>query len=130
MSEKHRHLVLIHQVYAGKNDPGGTRHYELLSRFLRKPATNATVITADSNYLDGKQNTKLQGRFAAMEEQDGIQVLRTRTFGARNRSYVARVGSFLGFVFTSILVGLRIRGVDVVMGTTPPLFQAASAWLL
>jgi glycosyltransferase involved in cell wall biosynthesis len=36
----------------------------------------------------------------------------------------------VGFMMTSILAGLRAGPVDLVMGTSPPIFQAVSDWLL
>lgn len=33
-------------------------------------------------------------------------------------------------MFTSVLAGLRAGSIDVVMGTSPPIFQAVSAWIV
>jgi glycosyltransferase involved in cell wall biosynthesis len=38
--------------------------------------------------------------------------------------------SFLSFMFSSFAAALQVRDVDVVWGTTPPLFQGATAWLV
>ena len=38
--------------------------------------------------------------------------------------------SYLSFVFTSVWAGLRAGPVDLVMGTSPPIFQAFSAWIV
>jgi glycosyltransferase involved in cell wall biosynthesis len=57
-------------------------------------------------------------------------VLRAYTYSALHKSYFSRVISFLSFMMTSVLVGVRAGRPDVIMGTTPPIFQAVSAWLL
>jgi glycosyltransferase involved in cell wall biosynthesis len=49
-------------------------------------------------------------------------------YPALHRSFVHRVFSFLSFMFASFWAGLRVRGVDVVWGTSPPIFQGATAW--
>jgi glycosyltransferase involved in cell wall biosynthesis len=36
----------------------------------------------------------------------------------------------MSFMLASFVAGLQVRAVDVVWGTSPPLFQAVSAWLL
>ena len=33
-------------------------------------------------------------------------------------------------MFSSVWTALRVRDVDLVMGTTPPIFQAVSAWFV
>jgi hypothetical protein len=33
-------------------------------------------------------------------------------------------------MFSAVIAGLRVENIDVVWGTSPPLFQAGSAWLL
>jgi glycosyltransferase involved in cell wall biosynthesis len=38
--------------------------------------------------------------------------------------------SFLSFTFSSFFIGLRVKDVDLVWGTTPPIFQTITAWLL
>ena len=38
--------------------------------------------------------------------------------------------SFFGFMVTSFIAGLGVRNVDLVWGTSPPIFQGFTAWLL
>ena len=61
---------------------------------------------------------------------DGIRVLRAPTPELLHLSFVARILAFVGFMVTSTWVALGAGKVDVVVGTTPPLFQALSAWVV
>ena len=61
---------------------------------------------------------------------DGVEVLRCHTHPAIHRSYAWRVVSFFSFMISSVYGALRVKDVDVVFGTSPPIFQAASAWLV
>jgi glycosyltransferase involved in cell wall biosynthesis len=122
------HTVLLHQAFASKDEPGGTRHYELGQRLVAE-GQQFTVITSDISYSTGKRLVP-QRAFVTEGWEDGIRILRTYTFSSPNRSYSARILSFFSFMATSILVGFRAGRPDVVMGTTPPIFQAVSAWLL
>jgi len=121
------HVVLIHQAFVGGDDPGGTRHYEL-GRRLTANGHRFTIVASDTNYLTGlKRGSK---GLIKRENRDGIQIIRAYTFKSLHRSFARRVLSFLSFAFTSIPASLRIERPDVVIGTTPPIFQAVSAWLV
>ncbi|MEW6258732.1 MAG: glycosyltransferase family 4 protein [Thermodesulfobacteriota bacterium] len=122
-------ILLIHQAFASGNEPGGTRHYEL-ARHLQRAGHTFTIVTSDINYQTGQSVVTRRGLFSCQILDDGIQVLRVYTYSALHRSYVWRVFSFLSFMATSLWVGLRAGPVDLVMGTSPPIFQAISAWLV
>ena len=79
--------------------------------------------------LTGKPVVKVQGLFCR-QKIDAVEILRAKTYASLHRSFVWRVVSFLSFMVTSVWAGLRAGPVDMVMGTTPPIFQAFSAWLV
>lgn len=122
------HLLLIHQAFVGPNEPGGTRHYELAQHVL-KNGHRCSIVASDISYLTGQPAVQKTG---LVSEQDcnGIRVLRAYTYPALHRSFVWRIVSFLSFMVMSVWAGLRAGPVDVVMGTSPPIFQAVSAWLI
>lgn len=119
------HTVLIHQAFVSPNGAGGTRHIELAKPFVGK-GNEFTIIASRYNYLDGKEISADE----AVEQYDGVRVIRPRSLGGLHRSYVWRVVSFLSFMVTSVWAGVRVKNIDVVLGTSPPLFQAVSAWLV
>ncbi len=122
------HLLLIHQVFASPDKPGGTRHFELAREAVRR-GHQVTIIASDLSYTTGAR--VVDGLQLATEETvDGMRVLRAYTYPSVHKGFVWRVVAFLSFMLSSLLVGLRVRDVDLVMGTTPPIFQAVSAWLL
>ena len=122
------HLLLIHQAFISPNDAGGTRHFEF-ARHLQQRGHKMTIVASDLNYLSGKRVAQSGGLVSA-ETVDGIDVLRARTLAVLHKSFVWRVISFFSFMASSIIAAARARDVDVVMGTTPPIFQAASAWMV
>ncbi len=123
-------ILLIHQAFASHEEAGGTRHFEL-ARHLVEKGHKFTIIASNVSYLSGKhvfENKKL----IDIQNIDGIKILRAYTCSSLHRSYFWRVISFVSFMVTSIIAALKIRieeDVDLVIGTTPPLFQAGSAWL-
>jgi glycosyltransferase involved in cell wall biosynthesis len=121
-------VLLIHQVFASPSEAGGTRHFELLSRLVRS-GHRATVVASNLSYLSGE--SIVGGRKWVTEQNlHGIRVLRAYTYPTLHRSFVWRVISFLSFIFTAAWAGWKAGKVDVVMGTSPPLTQPLSAWLI
>jgi glycosyltransferase involved in cell wall biosynthesis len=120
------HILLIHQAFAALGEPGGTRHHEL-ARWLVRRGHRVTVLAGQVSYLTGGA-----GPLALREWTDdtGVHIRRCATYRAWHRSFFHRVLSFLSFMLSSFTAGLQVRDVDVVWGTTPPLFQGATAWLL
>jgi glycosyltransferase involved in cell wall biosynthesis len=121
------HIVLIHQAFVSPKEPGGTRHYEL-ARHLIKRGHKVTIIASSLSYLTGKRTT-LHSNFIMEEITDGIKVLRVYTYPALHRSFVWRVVSFFSFMFSSLFAAIRVQNADLIMGTSPPIFQLVSAWL-
>lgn len=121
------HTLLIHQAFAGPDQAGGTRHYELARRLVAK-GYQFTIVASDLNYSTGERRG--DGRLITEEVVDGIRVLRVWTLASLHRSFVWRVVSFLSFCATSILAAMRAGKIDLVMGTTPSIFQAASALIV
>ena len=117
------HILLIHQAFAALKEPGGTRHHEL-ARYLIKEGHRVTVIASSISYLTGSQQTTVQ------EIGGSLTILRAYTYSALHRSFVHRVFSFLSFMFSSFIMGLRVPDVDLIWGTSPPIFQGLTAWLL
>jgi glycosyltransferase involved in cell wall biosynthesis len=122
-------MLLIHQAFTSGDEPGGTRHYEL-ARHLQRAGHTFTIVASDISYLTGQSAVARRGLFTHQILDDGIQVLRAYTYPALHRSFVWRVFSFLSFMATSLWAGLQAGPVDLVMGTSPPIFQAVSAWLV
>lgn len=138
------HVLLIHQLFATGDEAGGTRHFEIARRWTAA-GDRVTVLTSPANYLTGASTPAPEGL------PDGLTVVRTglgasasgskpgtdgasapRGNGAsvppQSPTFAGRVAGFARFALAAFRAGLRVRGVDVVWGTTPPIFQAPAAW--
>ncbi len=122
------HVLLIHQAFVGPNEPGGTRHYELAQHVL-KSGHRCSIVASDVSYLTGQSAVEKTG-LVGEQDCNGVRVLRAYTYPALHRSFLWRIVSFLSFMCTSVWAGLRAGPVDLVMGTSPPIFQAVSAWVV
>jgi glycosyltransferase involved in cell wall biosynthesis len=120
--------LLIHQAFAAASDPGGTRHMELAGHVV-KAGDKFTIVASDVNYTTGRRVTP-GARLFSEQRIEGVRILRCYTPAFVHRSYVWRVFAFLAFMITSVILGLRAGPLDLVMGTSPPIFQALSAWMV
>ncbi len=123
------HILLIHQAFAALDEAGGTRHYEM-ARFLAARGHCVTIITSPVSYLTGKVHAGSSSANQTEQPEPGITILRTYTYAALHRSFVHRVVSFFSFMLSSFIAGLKVHKVDLVWGTSPPIFQGVTAWLI
>src|SRR5579884_3912636 len=112
-------ILLIHQAFCGPSDPGGTRHYEIALNLVDQ-GHEVTIVTSRSSYLTG----------AAKDDctyPDGIRVLFAPTLNNLHKSYLQRTLVFLSFALSSFFVALRSGPHDVILRTSPPIFQCFPA---
>ena len=119
------HVLLIHQAFVGPNEAGGTRHHELACRMVAG-GDDFTIVASNVSYLTGQ----MVGDCDTDNSAGSVRVLRAWTLPVLHRSYLWRVLSFLAFMVTSAWQSRTARRVDLVMGTSPPIFQAVSAFFV
>ena len=120
------HILLIHQAFTAIDEPGGTRHHEF-ARQLAALGHEITIISSPVSYLTGSKISTVRKE----EQLNGrIRIIRTYTYPALHKSFFHRILSFLSFMISSFSQSLKVKGVDLVWGTTPPIFQAFTAWLV
>lgn len=123
------HILLIHQAFASLDEAGGTRHYEM-ARFMVSRGHRVTIIASPVSYLSGRSKGNKVPWVRREEVEPGLTILRTYTYSALHRSFFHRTLAFFSFMVSSFVVGLGVRKVDIIWGTSPPIFQAFTAWLL
>jgi glycosyltransferase involved in cell wall biosynthesis len=121
-------ILLINQAFVSPDEPGHTRHFEM-AQYLRERGHELVIVASDLNYQTGRRTVERRGLFAE-QMIDGVRILRAYMYPALHRSYLWRIVSFFSFMFSSMWTALRVKDVDLVMGTTPSIFQAVSAWLV
>ena len=122
------HILLLHQAFVALDEPGGTRHFEL-ARLLAERGYKVTIIASPVSYLTGEVGTAAPSFFQT-KSGGGVTVLRAYTYTGLHRSFAHRLLSFFSFMISSFWTGLQIRDVDLVWGTSPPIFQSLTAWAL
>jgi glycosyltransferase involved in cell wall biosynthesis len=120
-AKKRLHILLIHQSFVSLNEAGGTRHAEF-SDHLSAQGHRVTVITSSLSYLTGKT------RIHQQVPKNNPKVIYVNTSGNLHRSFFQRLLKFTSFTWNSFFAAMRVGRIDIVWGTSPPIFQAASAW--
>ena len=120
------HILLIHQAFAALNEPGGTRHHEF-ARFLADQGHQVSIIASPVSYLTGKSSINKQ---VETEMEGRISIYRAYTYPALHKSFAHRLYSYISFMISSFFISMKIKNVDIVWGTSPPIFQSFTAWLV
>ncbi|MCP4049312.1 MAG: glycosyltransferase family 4 protein [bacterium] len=115
------HILLIHQIFVTPDEGGGTRHYEL-AKYLVGFGHKITVIASDTDYLSGNKKPLKK------EQRDGMDIIYAKTYQAVHKNIFHRALAFLSFSFSSFMEAGKVKNVDVVYATSPPLFQAVSGY--
>jgi glycosyltransferase involved in cell wall biosynthesis len=103
-------VLYIHQYFCTPNEPGGTRSY-WFAKELIQAGYNVTMITSTNKYknIEGRCNI------------EGIDVIYIKNYYDNYMSKARKIKSFISFVFDSIKVAMKEKGVDIVFATSTPL---------
>jgi len=123
------HILLIHQAFASLNEAGGTRHYEI-AHHLAQHGHRVTIITSPVSYLTGKAKTGRIPWATHETPEPGIEIIRAYVYPSLHKSFFLRLVNFFSFMFSSFWIGLGVKNVEAVWGTSPPIFQGWTAWML
>jgi len=121
-------ILLLNQAFVSPDEPGHTRHFEM-AQYLRGQGHELVIVASDLNYQTGQRTVERHGLFTE-QMIDGVRVLRSYIYPTLHRSYFWRIVSFFSFMFSSVWAALSVKDADLIMGTTPQIFQAVSAWFV
>lgn len=121
-------ILLINQAFVSPDEPGHTRHFEF-AQYLKSQGHELIIVASDTNYQTGERTVTRSGLYTEQNIQ-GIRVLRSYIYPGLHKSFFWRIVSFLSFMIVSVWTSLHAGPIDVVLGTSPPIFQAVSAWFV
>ncbi len=122
-------IAILTQYYPPEMGAPQARLSELADRFVRA-GHEVRVITAMPNYPHGRRFDGYGG-LLRREQIGRVTVLRTWIYPSNSMRMSRRLANYGSFVVSSALAGaVMLPPVDYLMTETPPLFLAASGWLL
>lgn len=122
-------IVYVHQYFLDHNQPGGTRHFEM-AKYLALRGHEVTVITSNINHKTNEEILDLEGKRFKEEINNGIKVIRVRSFKNYKGSKLKRLFNYISFMYNSFITGLRIEKNSIIIASSPPIFTGIVGLIL
>lgn len=126
------HILLIHQFFQERDDPGGLRWNAMAQHWAAK-GHKITVIAGMTHYTKGVHHPKYAGRFTLVEDFDtNIRVIRTHVSESYNENFRGRLRAYFSFVWSGTYGGLfkAREKYDLILVSSPPLTVGIIALIL
>jgi colanic acid biosynthesis glycosyl transferase WcaI len=123
------HILFLSDNFPPEANAPATRLHEHAQRWVRA-GHQVTVITGAPNFPEGKLFPGYRNRWRAVEQLDGIRVVRVKTYITANEGFLRRTLDYVSFMLTSFVAGLFEQRPDVVVATSPQFFCAVGGWAL
>jgi colanic acid biosynthesis glycosyl transferase WcaI len=123
------HILFLSENFPPESNAAATRVYERAVYWARW-GHHVTVLTTAPNFPEGKLFAGYENRWYHREWRDGIEIVRVKTFIAKNEGVVRRTLDFFSFMLAAYLAGLIAKRPDVVIATSPQFFTAIGGWAL
>jgi glycosyltransferase involved in cell wall biosynthesis len=124
-------ILLIHQYFLEKDDPGGSRWNEM-TNIWTKLGHDVTVIAGMMHANGLQKRDEYKGKYITIRKQQNVLVYRTHVSEAYNSNFLGRLWGYVSFMFSSMWAGLfRVKGkFDLVLVTSPPLFIGITGYVV
>jgi putative colanic acid biosynthesis glycosyltransferase WcaI len=123
------HILFLTENFPPERNAPASRVYERACYWVRW-GHRVTVVTSAPNFPEGKVHPGYRNRWYQVDDQDGIRVVRVKTFIAANEGVVLRTLDFMSFMVTAFFGGLAQGRPDVVVATSPQFFAAVGGCAL
>lgn len=110
-------ILLIHQFFILPNEPGGSRHIELIKHW-RKKNHQVSVVAGSTNYMTNRSKLPL-GRITRKQTVDGIPIRWIYNFPILHWGLIGRLFNYLSFFIFSLSFVLKEKP-DIIIATSPP----------
>lgn len=122
-------IMLFHQFFLGKNDPGGSRWNQLTKYFTKDSEVSIDVMAGNIHYATGEQIGE-NSWYNKEKVNSKITVHRTWTYSGYNTNFIGRLLGYFSYVFSAWLKALTLQKPDIIIVTSPSLFTGISVLLL
>lgn len=122
------HILFLTDNFPPEVNAPASRTYEHCREWV-KHGHRVTVITCAPNFPAGKVFSGYRNRFRSREVMDGIEVIRVWTYITANAGFLKRILDYASFAASAVPAGFGVRGVDVIVATSPHLFTPVAGYL-
>jgi glycosyltransferase involved in cell wall biosynthesis len=121
------HILFLSDNFPPEVNAPASRTFEHCREWV-KAGHRVTVITGAPNFPAGKVFDGYRNRLWLRETMAGVEVIRVWTYITANEGLVRRTLDYLSFMVSAAIASLFVRGVDVVVATSPQIFAACAGW--
>jgi glycosyltransferase involved in cell wall biosynthesis len=123
------HILFLTDNFPPEVNAPASRTHEHCRRWVES-GHRVTVVTGVPNFPKGRIFDGYTNKCWQQEVIDGIRVIRVWTYVTANEGFARRIFDYLSFMVSGAFAALFVRGVDVVVGTSPQFFTACAAWFV
>jgi len=123
------HVLFLTDNFPPEVNAPASRTFEHCREWVRV-GRRVTVVTCAPNFPGGKVYEGYRNRLWQTEMMDGIRVVRVWSYITANEGFLKRILDYVSFMVAAVVASPFIRGVDVVVGTSPHFFTACGAYLV
>lgn len=121
------HILFLTDNFPPEVNAPASRTHEHAREWV-KAGHRVTVVTGVPNFPTGRVFAGYRNRLWQRETIDGIEVLRVWTYITANEGTVRRTLDYISYMFAAIAAAPFVRGVDIVIGTSPQFFTVCAAY--
>ena len=123
------HILFLTDNFPPEVNAPASRTFEHCREWVRA-GHKVTVVTCAPNFPKGRVFGGYRNKLYQSEEMEGMRVIRVWSYITANEGFVKRILDYQSFMVTATLASPFVRGVDVVIGTSPQFFTACAAYVV
>ena len=123
------HILFLTDNFPPEVNAPASRTFEHCREWV-KAGHHVTVVTCAPNFPKGEVYPGYRNKLWQSERMDGIRVIRVWTYITANEGFMRRVIDYQSFMVMATLTSPFVRGVDLVIGTSPQFFTACAAYIV
>lgn len=121
------HILFLTDNFPPEVNAPASRTFEHC-REWKNAGHQITVITCAPNFPKGKVFDGYRNKPWQSEVIEGMRVIRVWSYITANEGFVKRILDYQSFMLSAVLASPFVRGVDLVVGTSPQFFTACAAY--
>ena len=123
------HILFLTDNFPPEVNAPASRTFEHCREWV-KAGHDVTVVTCAPNFPKGEVYPGYHNKLWQSKRMDGIRVIRVWTYITANQGFIKRVLDYQSFMVMAVLTSPFVRGVDLVIGTSPQFFTVCAAYIV
>lgn len=123
------HILFLTDNFPPEVNAPASRTFEHCREWV-KQGHRVTVVTGVPNFPAGKVYPGYRNRWWQTEVMEGIYVVRVWTYITANAGFLLRIVDYVSFMVSAILAAPAIKGVDLIVATSPQFFSPCAAYVI